>query len=149
MTLVKFNHHPAHKSFGGLMDEVFNNTARLLKDDFLTGDFFGTYPPVNIRETKEAYLLDVMVPGLSKEDFKINLDKNVLSISAEKQAEQKAEDQKQIRREFSFRSFKRSFTLDETVDAEKIQAKYENGILQLQLPKKEEAQPRTKSIVVG
>lgn len=130
------------------MDEVFNNTARLLKDDFLTGDFFGTYPPVNIRETREAYLLDVMVPGLSKEDLKINLDKNVLTISAEKQAEQKSEDQQQIRREFSFRSFKRSFTLDETVDAEKIQARYENGILQLQLPKKEEAQPRTKSIVV-
>jgi len=148
MTLVKFNHHPAHKSFGGFMDEVFNNTARLLKDDFLTGDFFGTYPPVNIRETREAYLLDVMVPGLSKEDLKINLDKNVLTISAEKQAEQKSEDQQQIRREFSFRSFKRSFTLDETVDAEKIQARYENGILQLQLPKKEEAQPRTKSIVV-
>lgn len=149
MTLVKFNQHPVHKTFGGIMDEVFNNTARLLKDDVLTNDFFGTYPPVNIRENKEAYLLDVMVPGLSKEDFKISLEKNVLTISAEKKAEQKSEDQKHIRREFSFRAFKRSFTLDETVDAEKIQAKYENGILQLQLPKKEEAQPKTKSIVVG
>jgi HSP20 family protein len=149
MTLVKFNQHPAHKTFGSLMDEVFNNTSKLLKDDFLTSDFFGTYPPVNIRENKEAYVLDIMVPGLSKEDFKIDLEKNVLSISAEKKTEQASEGQKQIRREFSFRSFKRSFTLDESVDAEKIQAKYENGILQLQLPKREEAQPKTKSIVVG
>ncbi|WP_298739058.1 Hsp20/alpha crystallin family protein [uncultured Chitinophaga sp.] len=148
MTLVKFNQYPAHKTFGGIMDEVFNNTARLLKDDILTNDFFGIYPPVNIRETKEAYLLDVMVPGLAKENFSINLEKNVLTISAEKKTEQKSEDQKHIRREFSFRSFKRSFTLDETVDAEKIQAKYENGILQLQLSKKQEAQLKTKSIVV-
>jgi HSP20 family protein len=149
MTLVRFNHHPAHKTFGGIMDEVFNNTAKLLKDDFLTSDFFGTYPPVNIHENKEGYLVDIMVPGLSKEDFKIGIEKNVLSISAEKKTEQKSEDQKQIRREFSFRSFKRSFTLDETVDTEKIQAKYENGILQLQLPKREEAQPKSKSIVVS
>lgn len=149
MTLVKFNQHPVHKTFGGIMDEVFNNTARLLKDDFQTSDFFGAYPPVNITETKDAYVLDLLVPGWTKEDFKINLEKNVLTVSAEKKTEQKSEDQKHIRREFSFRTFKRSFTLDETVDAEKIQAKYENGILQVQLPKKEEAQPKSKSIVVG
>jgi HSP20 family protein len=149
MTLVKFNHHPAHRTFGGLVDEVFNNTAKLWKDDFLTSDFFGTYPPVNITENKEAYALDILIPGWSKEDFKISLENNVLSISAEKKAEQKRDDQKQIRREFSFRSFKRSFTLDESVDAEKIQAKYENGVLNLQLPKKEEAQPRSKSISVA
>ena len=110
------------------MDEVFNNTAKLWKDDILTSDFFGTYPPVNITESKEAYILDILVPGWSKEDFKINVENNVLTISAEKKAEQKAEDQKQIRREFNFRSFKRSFTLDESVDAEKIQAKYDNGV---------------------
>jgi len=149
MTLVKFNQHPAHRTLGGLMDEVFNNTAKLWKDDILTSDFFGTYPPVNITESKEAYILDILVPGWSKEDFKINVENNVLTISAEKKAEQKAEDQKQIRREFNFRSFKRSFTLDESVDAEKIQAKYDNGVLNLQLPKKEQAQPKTKSITVA
>ncbi|KAA2239659.1 Hsp20/alpha crystallin family protein [Chitinophaga agrisoli] len=149
MTLVKFNHHPAHRTFGGLIDEVFNNTARVWKDDVLTNDFFGTYPPVNIQESKETYALDILVPGWSKEDFKINLENNVLTISAEKKAEQKNEDQKQIRREFSFRSFKRSFSLDETVDAEKIQAKYENGVLQVQLPKKEQDLPKSKSITVA
>ncbi|SEM35987.1 HSP20 family protein [Chitinophaga rupis] len=149
MTFVKFNQHPAHRTLGGLMDEVFNNTSKLWKDDILTSDFFGTYPPVNITENKEAYVLDILVPGWSKEDFKLNLENNVLTISAEKKAEPKAEDQKQIRREFNFRSFKRSFTLDESVDADKIQAKYENGVLNLQLPKKEQAQPKTKSITVA
>ncbi len=104
---------------------------------------------MNIQESKEAYALDILVPGWSKEDFKINLENNVLTISAEKKAEQKNEDQKQIRREFSFRSFKRSFSLDETVDAEKIQAKYENGVLQIQLPKKEQDLPKSKSITVA
>jgi HSP20 family protein len=141
MTLVKFNHHPAHKSFSGLVDELFNGPA-------FNSDFFGGYPPVNIHETKEAYVLDVLVPGLTKEDLKIGLDNNILSISAEKKTEQQSEGEKRIRREFSFRSFKRSFTLDETVDAEKIQAKYENGVLKLTLPKKEQAQPKAIDITV-
>ena len=141
MTLVKFNHHPVHRSFSGLVDELFNGPA-------FNSDFFGAYPPVNIHETKEAYVLDVLVPGLTKEDLKIGLDNNILSISAEKKTEQQSEGEKRIRREFSSRSFKRSFTLDETVDAEKIQAKYENGVLKLNLPKKAQAQPKTIDITV-
>ena len=103
---------------------------------------------MNITETKDAYQVDLLVPGLSKEDFKINLENKTLTISAEKVAESKDENQKQLRREFSFRSFKRSFTLNEQVDAEKIQAKYENGILKLQLAKKENVQDAAKVIVV-
>lgn len=150
MTLVKFNQHPVHRSFSGIVDELFNNSAfnKLWKDDFQTSDFFGAYPPVNIQETKEAYVLDVLVPGLTREDIKINLDNKVLSISAEKKTEEKSGDEKHIRSEFSFRSFKRSFTLDETVDAEKIQARYENGVLKLNLPKKEQAQPKAIDITV-
>jgi HSP20 family protein len=152
MTYVKFNHAPVAKSFGGLVEEIFNNASlgKFVKDDFNTADFFGAYPPVNILETKEAYTLDLLVPGLNKEDFKISLDNKVLTVSAEKEkeAETKDENQKQIRREFSFRSFKRSFNLNEQVDATKIQAKYENGILKVTLSKKENIQDPVKAIVV-
>lgn len=150
MTFLKLNQAPAVRSFGGLVDELFNNAGfnRFLKDDFHTNDFYGAYPPVNITETKEGYLVDLLVPGLSKEDFKINLDNKTLTISAEKTVETKEEDHKQLRREFSFRSFKRSFTLNEQVDADKIQARYENGVLKLQIAKKEEVQDATKVIVV-
>jgi HSP20 family protein len=152
MTYVKFNNAPVAKSFGGIVDEIFNNTGlnKFIKDDFHTADFFGAHPPVNISESKEAYYLDVLVPGLNKEDFKISLENKVLTISAEKEkeAETKDENQKQIRREFSFRSFKRSFTLNEQVDATKIQAKYENGILKVTLSKKENIQDPVKAIVV-
>lgn len=149
MTLVKFNQHPV-RTFGGLVDDIFQHGAfnKLWKDDLLTSDFFGTYPPVNIQETKEAYAIDFMVPGLAKEDFKINVENNKLTVSAEKKAEAKEENEKHIRREFSFRSFKRSFVLNEKVDAEKIQAKYENGILKIQLSKKEAKQDAVKAIVV-
>ncbi|MBW8684850.1 Hsp20/alpha crystallin family protein [Chitinophaga rhizophila] len=148
MTFVKFNQAPAVKSFGGLVEDIFNNANKFLKDDYQTNDFYGAYPPVNITENKESYQVDLLVPGLNKEDFKISLENKILTISAEKVAEAKDENQKQLRREFSFRSFKRSFTLNEQVDAEKIQAKYENGVLKLQLAKKEKVQDAAKAIVV-
>ncbi|WP_308199404.1 Hsp20/alpha crystallin family protein [Chitinophaga sedimenti] len=94
-------------------------------------------------------MLDVVAPGFDKADFKLNLDKQVLTISVDKKTEQKEETEKQIRREFSTRSFKRSFTLDENVDAEKINAKYENGVLKVTLPKKEVKQEPAKEIVVA
>lgn len=146
MTLVKFNHHPA-KTFSGIMDDIFSN--KFLNRDFVTSDFFGTHAPVNIRETKDAYALEVVAPGFEKADFSINLEGQTLTIKAEKKAEQKEENEKHIRREFSFRSFSRSFKLDESVDAEKINAKYENGVLRLTLPKKEEKKDSVKDITVA
>ena len=153
MTFVKFNQTPAVKSFGGLVDEIFGNTGinKFWKDDYQTADFYGAHPPVNIQETKDAYTLDLLVPGWSKEDIKINIDSKVLTISAEKTEESKEvkeEGPKQIRKEFSFRSFKRSFNLNEQVDAEKIQAKYDNGVLKISIPKKENIQAAAKAIVV-
>ncbi|MBS1909422.1 MAG: Hsp20/alpha crystallin family protein, partial [Bacteroidetes bacterium] len=94
------------------------------------------------------YHLDVKAPGFDKADFNINLDGNLLSISVEKKEDQKVENPKFVRREFSFKSFKRSFTLDEKIDAEKIDAKYENGILKLELPKKAVAKPDTRQISI-
>ncbi|WP_343306465.1 Hsp20/alpha crystallin family protein [Chitinophaga niabensis] len=146
MTLVKFNQQPV-KTLSGIMDDIFN--GKFINKDFATSDFFGAHAPVNIRETKDAYVLDVVAPGFEKGDFKINLDGQTLTISSEKKTEQKVENEKQIRREFSFRSFSRSFTLDENVDADKINAKYDNGVLKLTLPKKEAKQEAAKEIIVA
>ncbi|MGN7821151.1 Hsp20/alpha crystallin family protein [Chitinophaga varians] len=145
MTHVKFNHSPLPR----LVEDIFNNGwNKYVKDDFLTSDFFSTHPPVNIVETKDAFLLDVVAPGFAKEDFKINADEKAITISAERKAETKTEGDKQVRREFNFKSFKRSFSISDAVDVNRIQAKYDNGILKVTLSKKENKQDAPKEIVV-
>jgi HSP20 family protein len=144
MTLVKLNNKPANGF--GLLDNFFNEIPTLFRDDFAS--YQKDFIPVNVKEIKDAYQIDVVAPGFEKNDFKINLDKNVLTISAEKKEEVKREDEKQIRNEYKYRSFKRSFTLDEKIDAEKTDAKYLNGVLTLNLPKKEELKASAKEISV-
>jgi HSP20 family protein len=145
MSIVKFNHHPVQKSFGNLFDEFFNELPVATRE----WNSNWSFPPVNIHETPDAYHIELSVPGRSKEDFNVNIDNGLLTISFEKKEETKNEDYKTVRREFSFRSFKRSFNLDEHVDAEKIQAKYENGLLKLHLPKKEQTKEATKQITIS
>lgn len=140
MTLVKIN-KPISKNFNWF-DEVFNEFNPVSKDWNLT------IPPVNITETASAYQVILSVPGRNKEDFKIVVDKGLLTIGYEKKAETANEDVKSVRKEFSFQSFKRSFTLDDTIDTEKIEAKYENGLLTFVLPKKEQAQHIAKQISI-
>lgn len=138
-------------TFTGWVDELVNGSglSKIFNDDLQQADFYRAYPPVNIHETKEAYLLDIAAPGKEKADFKINLDGKVLTVSSEKKEEKTEEGKSQIRKEFSFRSFKRSFTVDETIDSNKIAAKYENGVLKLTLPKKEEKIESAKDIAIG
>jgi HSP20 family protein len=143
MTVVKLNNKPANGF--SLLDNFFNEIPTLFRDDFAS--YQKDFVPVNVKEIKDAYQIDVVAPGFEKNDFRINLDKNVLTISAEKE-EVKKEDEKQIRNEYKYRSFKRSFTLDEKIDAEKIDAKYLNGVLTLNLPKKEEVKIAAKEISV-
>jgi HSP20 family protein len=92
--------------------------------------------------------LEVIAPGFEKTDFNINLDQNLLTISAEKKDDVKQENEKQIRREYSYRSFKRSFTLDEKIDATNIEASYINGVLTLNLPKKEVVKAKATEITI-
>jgi HSP20 family protein len=144
MTLVKFNNKPANGF--SFFDDFFNEIPTLFRDDFASN--VREAIPVNIKETTDAYQAEVVAPGFEKNDFKINLEKNLLTISAEKKNEVKEENEKQIRREYSYRSFSRSFTLDDKIDAEKIDAKYLNGVLTLNLPKKAEVKALTKEISV-
>ena len=131
-----------------------------LLDDFLTRDAFdwgfhspsqtGTsVPAVNIKETPEHFDVEVAAPGMKKEDFKVELNNNVLTISSEREEEhEENKDGKFNRREFSYQSFQRSFNLaKEIVDADKIEAKYENGLLHLRIPKREEVKPKPSRLI--
>jgi HSP20 family protein len=108
-----------------------------------------TIPAANVTETPNAYHLELNVPGRNKEDFKINVEKGLLTVSFEKKEESTVEGTSNIRREFTLKSFKRSFSLDEKVDVTNIQAKYENGILKIELPKKEQVKDEPKLIAIS
>lgn len=124
-----------------------------LFDRFLESDLFNianrnfsntntTLPSVNIKETQDGFEVEMAAPGLTKEDFKIEVNNYMLTISSEKRDEGEVKEGDYTRREFSYQSFTRSFALPLTVDSEKINAKYENGILLVEIPKREEAKPK-------
>ena len=147
MTNVKFNSKPFEGSFNTLVDDLLSELPGLFKNEFNNVERKG-FIPVNVKETDKSYQLEVVAPGFEKIDFKVNLDQNLLTISAEKKDEVKQENQKQIRREYSYRSFKRSFTIDEKIDATNIEASYINGVLTLNLPKKESVKASATKIVI-
>jgi HSP20 family protein len=147
--MVKMNPLPFEKTFNSLFEDLFQNLpGNLSGSEWNRQTGIGSVP-VNINESPEGYRLDIVAPGMDKSDFKVNLDKNILTVSAEKKSETKSENEKQIRREFAFRSFSRSFKVDDSIDSAKIEAKYENGILHLSLPKREEVKLLPKEISVN
>jgi HSP20 family protein len=143
MTLVKVN-SPLSRSLDGMMKEFFNEfpsaVSKTFREDVLH------FPPVNIVDTPASYELEVYAPGFEKTDFRINLETNILTLSTEQKEDKVAEGNKMIRKEFSYKGFKRSFTIDEKIDSENISAKYENGILTITLPKKEVVKAGAKEI---
>jgi HSP20 family protein len=147
MTLVKFKHRPVNGDFNNLMDDLFTGFPSLLGNDVSTSTH-RPYVPVNITEAEGVYTLEVVAPGLEKEDFKINLDKNILTVSADKKGDTEDKNSKPIRSEYKFQSFSRSFTLDEKIDGEAISARYVNGVLTLNLPRKAEVKEATKQISI-
>ena len=139
-------------------------TLNNIFDDLFSKDVFdwnnknftatgSTLPSVNVKETESGYSIELAAPGMKKEDFKIELDKNTLTISAEKKAESEERDKngKYTRKEFSYETFSRSFTLPaNTVESDKIDASYKDGILQINVPKKEIAkQQATRNISIN
>lgn len=103
-----------------------------------------TLPAVNVKETDDAFEIEVAAPGMTKKDFKVNLENNILSISSERKEEKKEEEKGRFtRREFSYQSFQRSFTIPENmVKGDKISARYNDGLLCIHLPKVEAAKPK-------
>jgi len=144
MTLVKFN-GPKNNAVNPWFNDVFES---FFNDSFVSDRLVSRVPAVNIAETENEFHIELAAPGLSKEDFKVNLDKNVLTISAEKKAENTVNDKKYSKREYSYNSFVRSFTLPESADQSKIEAEYTDGILKLNVAKKEEAKVQTREIAI-
>lgn len=122
------------------LDDMLNNSfGGEFMSNFNTGL---TLPAVNVQDKAEEYIVQMAVPGLKKSDFDINLDNDLLSISAEIESESNEENDDFTRREFGYSSFRRTFSLPKTVEADKIKAKYEDGILNVILPKREEAKKK-------
>lgn len=144
MSLIKRNET-------GWLPSVFDD---MFRTDWLGGttnvNSIGTsIPAVNIQESDENFLVEVAAPGKSKEDFNIELDNDVLTISSEDKKEKETTDQngRFTRKEFSYSNFKRAFSLPESVDSSKISASYNNGVLEIALPKKEEAKVQAKRMI--
>lgn len=144
MNLSKFN---SNASLNHLLDGFFNSTI----GDFVGSDIIATHPRINIIEHTKNYEIELAAPGLKKEDFILSVEDNKLKISVKKKEETKEEkESKQYRRrEFSFVSFERSFSLPEGVDTSKIDATYEDGILSICLPKVEIEKPAVKTIRIS
>jgi HSP20 family protein len=135
MALIRWsNRLPLADMFSNFFDSEFN--------DFLNHRY--SDPAANIVEYPESFQLELAAPGLSKDDFKIHLESSVLTISSEVENEKSEEGKNFTRKEFSYGSFSRSFTLPKSINTEKIIAEYENGILKVTLPKKDEARVEVK-----
>ena len=147
MTLVKFNPNNGNKknglmpAFNDVFDSIFNDT-------FFSDRMMSRVPAANISESRDHYYVELAAPGLKKEDFKLSLERDVLSISVALSAQNDSQERNFNKREFSYSSFVRSFTLPESADENGIEAKYENGVLAINIPKREEAKVQSRQIEI-
>lgn len=152
-TIAKKQNGNSPLTFGNVFDNIFqNNLHRFFDNNFWDAErsqFTGKVP-VNIRETDQQYELDVIVPGCKKEDFNLSIEGNLLTISFdhEKQNQEGSEKSGWVRNEYVQRSFSRSFTLDDTVDTNRINGTYMDGVLRLTLPKNEKAKKQSRQIEI-
>jgi len=140
-------------TFGNVVDNIFQNSLhRFFDDNFwdVEGQLTSGSVPVNVRETDQQYEMDVIAPGCRKEDFNINISDNLLTISFAHKEQNSEQNEKAgwVRNEYVQRSFSRSFTLDDTVDVDKISATYTDGILHLSLAKNEKAKKLSRNIEI-
>jgi len=146
MSIIKRNN--SFQGMNSIFDDLFNRD--LLNWGLVNNSATNTtLPSVNIRETNDNFIVEMAAPGMTKDDFKIELDGNLLTISSEKEDRNDMKDgEKYTRQEFSYQSFQRSFQLPrDVVDSDKIQAKYENGVLNLVIPKKEHAKQKPPRMI--
>ena len=125
-----------------VFSDFFEDTSRFIDGDMLRP--FVQVPATNILEKKDSFQIELAIPGMSKNDFNIDIDNGFLTISSEKETSTEEKEENYTRREYNFNSFKRTFTLPETVKEEDIKAKYIDGVLKIMIPKKEEAKLKAK-----
>jgi len=147
MTLIKFKNR--NRLFPTWNNDNLNTF--LSYDDFLNDDFFeedSLMPAMNVKEHDEDFEIEFAAPGFSKKDFEVTIDDNMLHVCGEKRKEEEEKDEGYTRKEFSYNSFKRSLKLPNTVNADQdVKAVYKNGILKLNLLKKEEAKEQPKRVI--
>ena len=136
--------YPVNKGLNNVFDDLFNSFPAT----WGTEARYNAMVPVNISESENGYSLEFNAPGRNKEDFRINIENDLLTVSYEQEEQADAKETRSIRKEFSVASFKRSFSLDKKINADAIEAKYENGILKVYLPKKEEVKVEPKQISI-
>lgn len=144
MTLVKFNKDRQNTLMPGIND-VFES---IFNDTFFNDRMTSRVPAVNISESENNFHVELAAPGLKKEDFKLSLDRNQLTVSVEQSAEQHDGQKNYSKREYSYSSFVRSFTLPESADHGKIDAAYTDGILRIDIAKREEAKVVRRQIEI-
>lgn len=133
--LMRLSKTPVQSSLSRMMDDFFNGGFA----SEWNNNFMVTQPSVNVVERDDLFQVELAVPGLSKEDFNITVEDDMLTISAQKKEEKEAQEGNYTKREFNYSSFSRSFRLPDICNSSKIQAGYNNGVLNLTIPKKEEA----------
>ncbi|MEM8525202.1 MAG: Hsp20/alpha crystallin family protein [Bacteroidota bacterium] len=146
MSLIKAYKHPID-AFDRLFDSFFENNNKF--SEIVTKGNFLSQPNVNIKESKDAFELELAAPGLKREDFNVDVQNDHLTIKVERKQEQEEKVEDYKRREFNYTSFKRSFHLDKTIKVEDISAAYTDGILKVNLPKREEAKQQLRTIEIS
>lgn len=144
MTVAKFSPSSNSPFFNSFLEDFFGHDSREVFDTRTMRT-----PAVNIKESENGFDVEVAAPGLNKDDFKIELEGDRLTVSAAIEHKNEEKTEKYFRKEFGYQSFKRNFTLPKTVDRESIKANYENGVLHLNIPKKEVATPTSRLIEIG
>lgn len=146
MRLTRWNPSPS-RNFSSWIDEFLNDAVR----ETMGNDVGTMKPSVNVKETDENFKMEIAAPGMDKSDFEIEVEEGFLKLRAEKKQEHEegSNGEKFLRREFSYTSFERSFALPENADADKIEANYDNGVLNLSIPKVEPTKPKRKKIEIG
>lgn len=143
MSLVKLT-----RNYPSVFDRFFDTDLLNWQGKGLSQPVASTLPSVNVKTLKDSFEIEVAAPGLKKEDFKIELDNDLLTISSEKKIENETkEDECYTCREFSYQSFSRSFTLPQVANTEKVDAQYENGVLTVSIPKKDEAKAKLSRLI--
>ena len=146
MAILKVNNQGAVRNWNGIFNDLFGDLDATNSQFSLNRN--GTQIPVNIEEKEDAFEVSLLAAGRNKENFVLNVENKVLTISYNDEKGNEVVNQKMLRREFASYNFKRSFNLDEKVNTDAISAKYENGILYVTLPKKEEVKPVSKQIAI-
>jgi len=137
------------RGLNGFIDDIFQNGLKAVSEELKQDDRLLGHVPVNIHESEKNYELQVVAPGLKKEEFKINVEKNILTVSYDHKEESNEQAPKSLRTEYRHRSFKRSFTLNDKADASLITAQYTDGILTVSIPKKENQEQPVQTITVA